>query len=135
MSALLYLRIIKQFRRLPFRAFVSSPSFLKYVDYSFDWPKIVMTLSAGGVLTDEVANHYVKGSSCKIIDIYGSSETGIVASRLMGNGGSAFEPFAELSLVPHDDYTLLTSPIIYEGTFKLDDKISLLMEVICYIRS
>lgn len=114
---------LRQFRDFPC-TFVSSPSFLKYVDYSFDWPKIVMTLSAGGVLTDEVANHYVKGSSCKIIDIYGSSETGIVASRLMGNGGSAFEPFAELSLVPCDDYTLLTSPIIYEGTFKLDDKIS-----------
>ncbi len=75
---------------------VSSPAFLKRLVVDLDRPLDFKTtpffLSAGGVLPEDVAQKTHELTNCWTTEIYGSTETGIIAHRVSGKG-AAWTPF------------------------------------------
>ena len=61
--------------------FVTTPSFLdKLAKYNFQFKrKPIMIITAGANINDEVFKYFEK--ICPITDVYGSSETGVIAYR------------------------------------------------------
>ncbi|WP_411725916.1 AMP-binding protein [Methyloglobulus sp.] len=98
---------------------VASPAQLKRLDELMPWSEISRLkaiFSSGGTLDIDVARQIEQQSGQKLIDIYGSSETGGIAWRKPVSD-ERWLPFPGVTLAPSaDQQYLLHSPYLPEGT-------------------
>ena len=102
---------------------VSTPAFLSSVlkhnlPFNIE-PKYI--LSAGSKLEDDVFEYLEKNS--KIIDIYGSSETGIIAHKTHFN--DKLKLFSNVDVVKLDDKVEVRSDYIWEGKYCINDNLEI----------
>lgn len=97
---------------------VSSPAFLKRLvvdlEKPLDFKTVPVILSAGGVLPEDVAQKTHELTGCWTTEIYGSTETGIIAHRQSGSGNlwTPFE-FCKMSLAENGCLNI-KSPAVLE---------------------
>lgn len=60
-------------------AFISSPAFLSRLDSTLKAPACELIVSAGGALHESDAEQVWQRFGCQVSEIYGSTETGILA--------------------------------------------------------
>ncbi|MGT8858351.1 AMP-binding protein [Enterobacter sp. 186315] len=102
--------------------FVSSPAFLKRLDTDLTPPSVAVLISAGGMLPwdDVTATH----AWLRIWpdEIYGSTETGIMAWRHREQDDLPWQPFPDVAFRTQEDALWATSPLIHEADgLPLDD--------------
>jgi acyl-coenzyme A synthetase/AMP-(fatty) acid ligase len=107
---------------------IASPAQLKRLDDLTEWQKIEKLqaiVSSGGKLPTKVANQIKLQCGIKVIEVYGSSETGGIAWRQTTDKDS-WTLFAGLHLTVDNEVAYLSSPYLMEQLpFRLDDKIQL----------
>lgn len=104
---------------------ISSPAFLKRIDHEVEYsPNIKLVFSSGGPL-NEAIHKKISRHFKRIIEIYGSTETGGIAFRNQSIE-SNWTLFNNLEIEKLNDQYILHSPFIYEGKYKLDDDLTLL---------
>lgn len=103
--------------------FISSPAFLKRLDTQLSPPPVTMLLSAGGMLPwDEVtATH--RWMNVWPDEIYGSTETGILAWRHHQQESIPWLPFPGVAFRREGETCRVTSPLIHEAEGLLLDDI------------
>lgn len=108
-------------------AFISSPAFLKRLDYHLAPPPIAAIISAGGELNTALAAQAAAGLQVWPDEIYGSSETGVVAWRSHQQPDAPWQPLPGVEIRHEDIVFRLFSPLISatEG-FVLDDNLDIL---------
>ncbi|WP_428944151.1 AMP-binding protein [Pantoea sp. FN060301] len=103
-------------------AFVSSPAFLKRLDHQLTPPPVAMILSAGGMLPWQDARQTAAWLNVWPDEIYGSTETGILAWRYRQHEHAAWQPFSGVTFHPEEDVFRVFSPLIAdEDGLLLDD--------------
>ncbi len=102
---------------------ITSPAFLKRLDFSKKAPEIKICVSAGGRLPDDTAESFYSWSSCPVDEIYGSTETGVMATRSNQGQNPRWQPFKGMSFTKQEEFFYLRSPLIAEKSFRLDDRL------------
>ncbi|MBS7838161.1 AMP-binding protein [Wohlfahrtiimonas chitiniclastica] len=110
-------------------AFITSPAFLKRLDPALMSPlEMTHIFSAGGPLPSVAAHECEMRLQCAPIEIYGSSETCVIAHR-MPTKHALFQPFKGIEIMQNNDQTLrLSSPLIDAADFSLNDRIAIHVE-------
>lgn len=103
--------------------FISSPAFLKRLDTALTPPPVAMVLSAGGVLPWEEVSETHRWLNIWPDEIYGSTETGIIAWRHRDADARPWLPFPGVKLIPEAEACRVTSPLIPEPAGLLLDDI------------
>lgn len=102
--------------------FISSPAFLKRLDHQLTPPPVTMIVSAGGMLPWEDAIQTSGWLGVWPDEIYGSTETGILAWRHRQQNDLAWLPFPGVQFTAEADEIRVISPLINdENGLKLDD--------------
>ena len=103
-------------------AFISSPAFLKRLDGQLAPPPVEMILSAGGVLSWSDAARAASWLNVWVDEIYGSTETGVIACRDYQQDDAKWLPFPGISIHQENGSFRVISPLIagVDG-FLLDD--------------
>nr|WP_318383443.1 AMP-dependent synthetase [uncultured Enterobacter sp.] len=103
-------------------AFISSPAFLKRLDHQLTPPPVAMILSAGGMLPWQDVRQTADWLGVWPDEIYGSTETGVLAWRHRLNDDIPWQSFPGVSIVTEGDAFRATSPLIPdENGLLLDD--------------
>ncbi len=112
-------------RQEPKLLLITSPAFLQRLDFALRPPAVALAVSAGGPLPPELRAKFKNWCGADIIDIYGSTETGVIGFRRGQTADGAFTPLPETTLtagaVPR-----LHSPLLPQGSCTLDDQLQLL---------
>ncbi len=108
---------------------VASPAQLKRLDELTDWAQIAKfsaIFSSGGPLPPESTAKIERLCGQRVIEVYGSSETGGIAWRCSSHD-TRWTPFAGIGLSRGEDgRCLLTSPYLPdESTYPMDDRIEM----------
>lgn len=103
--------------------FVSSPAFLKRLDHQLTAPPVTMILSAGGILPWKEVTSTHSWLGIWPDEIYGSTETGILAWRHRSEEDSRWQPFPGVRLSPEGDACRAVSPLIADTDGLLLDDI------------
>lgn len=104
--------------------FVTSPAFLKRLDTRLSPPPIAMLLSAGGMLPWRDVLHTHGWLRIWPDEIYGSTETGVLAWRHRRQETTAWQPLPGVELVREGDAWRALSPLIAEPAgLLLDDRL------------
>jgi len=105
-------------------AFISSPAFLKRLDAKLASPPLRLLLSAGGLLPWSHAQQSREWLGITAEEIYGSTETGILAWRQRHQDAEPWTPFPGVSLLNEATGWRARSPLIpsQEG-WPLDDRL------------
>lgn len=93
-------------------AFISSPAFLKRLDPQLPPPPIALILSAGGVLPWNDVQKAAAWCGVWPDEIYGSTETGILAWRYRQQDAIPWLPFAGVAIDQQGDAFRARSPLI-----------------------
>lgn len=102
--------------------FVSSPAFLKRLDHQLAPPPIEMILSAGGMLPWQDVTDSQSWSGIWPDEIYGSTETGILAWRHRQQDDIPWLPFPGVQITPEGDAFRARSSLIADADgLLLDD--------------
>ncbi len=108
---------------------VSSPAQLKRLDELTPWQelaKLTTIFSSGGVLSIDVAKQINLNCEHKVLEIYGSSETGGIAWRQSAED-TLWQLFKGVCLTVDDKgFHHISSPFIQQATLILDDKIQII---------
>lgn len=111
-------------------ALVTTPTFMRMIDADLPRPRIAFCLTAAGVLDEEALSRMHAWTAGAVHEIYGSTETGVVASRRHEAG--AINPdwtlIEEAGLEEDADGWCLTSPLLPRGTMRLDDRLAMTSE-------
>ncbi|QGY28724.1 AMP-binding protein [Pantoea cypripedii] len=84
-------------------AFISSPAFLRRLDPSLNLPRCALIISAGGALPWSDARHTQQRLGCPVDEIYGSTETGVIAWRELSTEQAPWQCFPPVRLQQQDD--------------------------------
>ncbi|KFB99309.1 acyl-CoA synthetase/AMP-(fatty) acid ligase [Trabulsiella guamensis ATCC 49490] len=103
--------------------FVSSPAFLKRLDAQLTPPPVSIILSAGGMLPWQDVIDTQAWLNVWPDEIYGSTETGILAWRYRQQDDVSWLPFPAVSITPEGDAFRAVSPLIAQQTGLLLDDI------------
>lgn len=104
--------------------FISSPAFLKRLDPQLPAPSISMIMSAGGVLPWENVRVIQNWLGILPDEIYGSTETGVLAWRSRTEEQIGWQPFPCVQLIAEHDHWRAISPLIPQSEgLLLDDKL------------
>lgn len=102
--------------------FISSPAFLKRLDTDLAPPDVALLISAGGVLPWEDAMAARGWLGVWPDEIYGSTETGIMAWRHRHDDALPWRPFPGVAFRVEEDALWATSPLIPDADgLPLDD--------------
>lgn len=93
-------------------AFISSPAFLKRLDPALPCPPLALLQSAGGLLPWTDACRCRQILHRDVEEIYGSTETGILAWRQRLQDDAPWTPFPGVTLSARADHWLARSPLI-----------------------
>ncbi len=105
---------------------ISSPAFLKRLDPRLTPPPVAILFSAGGVLPWEQVTGAADWFKCWPDEIYGSTETGILAWRCREQEYGDWRPFPGVKLLPEGEAFRVFSPLIAERDgLLLDDTLQL----------
>lgn len=103
-------------------AFISSPAFLKRLDHNLAPPPVKMILSAGGMLPWQDVEQTASWLNVWPDEIYGSTETGILAWRNRQQEEMAWQPFPGVSFRQQEEAFRVFSPLIADDSgILLDD--------------
>ncbi|MGU3415326.1 AMP-binding protein [Enterobacteriaceae bacterium C34A] len=106
--------------------FISSPAFLKRLDPQLAPPPVDMILSAGGMLPWKEVKETQSWLNVWLDEIYGSTETGIIAWRQRIDNGTSWQLFPGVTLRAEGEEWRLLSPLLNdESGLLLDDMIEL----------
>lgn len=103
--------------------FISSPAFLKRLDTRLAPPPVAVLVSAGGVLAWESACASHRWLGIWPDEIYGSSETGVLAWRQRQSAKRLWQPFPGVRIRRLDDAFHVISPLILEPEGRVLDDI------------
>lgn len=78
--------------------FISSPAFLRRLDYSLRAPNCALIVSAGGMLGLTEAQQAQQALGCSVNEIYGSTETGVIAWRQIDSEMPIWQCFPDVLL-------------------------------------
>lgn len=102
--------------------FVSSPAFLKRLDDRLSVPPVDVVLSAGGTLDWQYVSQATGWLGCKLEEIYGSTETGVLAWRWRHQDDVVWQPFPGVNILSEGEGFRVTSALIPdEKGLLLDD--------------
>jgi len=106
-------------------AFISSPAFLRRLDLSLTAPCCRLIVSAGGMLTDQAAAAVASWCRLPVDEIYGSTETGVLAWRSHAEASRLWQPFAgvEFSCDRQRRWQVQSALIAQSDGLPLDDKL------------
>ncbi|MBB1202102.1 acyl-CoA synthetase [Enterobacteriaceae bacterium 89] len=106
--------------------FISSPAFLKRLDQQLAAPPVEMVLSAGGALPWKDAQETHRWLNVWLDEIFGSTETGIIAWRQRVDNSTSWQLFPNVTLRAEGEEWRVLSPLITapDGLL-LDDNIEL----------
>lgn len=103
-------------------AFISSPAFLKRLDAQLTPPPVSMLLSAGGMLPWRDVTQTAAWLNVWPDEIYGSTETGILAWRYRQRDDVSWLPFPGIRFMPEAEGYRVFSPLIADDKgLALDD--------------
>lgn len=105
-------------RQVPM-VFITSPAFIRRLDRELTPPAAVIAVSAGGTLEERDARAFTAWSGAPIAEIYGSTESGVIAAR---EAGESWKLFEGIKLENTAQGVMLHSPIV-AGPIKLDDEL------------
>ncbi len=105
---------------------VASPAFLKRLDSNLPSKAFAMILSGGGPLTYDEAQHVKHCLFNLPREIYGSSETGVIASRRQCYKNQPWLNFPPIKIVPTSDGAVVYSPLCGVLSVVLSDTVELL---------
>ncbi|CPR15456.1 AMP-binding protein [Brenneria goodwinii] len=105
--------------------FVSSPAFLRRIDYSLKAPSCQLIVSAGGALPWVSADAAKNWFATPVDEIYGSTETGVLARRSREAENTPWRLFCGVSLTldDRDNWWARSTLIPYSQGQKLDDRL------------
>ena len=122
----------EQLLTLPYPvALITTPTFMRMLETTLAAPVLPFVLSAGGPLSDEAKATLTAWSPSTIYEIYGSTETGVVASRAHESNALANAQTPDWTLIDEAmlsetaDGWVLTSPLLPTGVMTLDDQLKL----------
>lgn len=101
--------------------FVSTPAFLDIVKKNNIRLNSKYIISAGSKLKNDTFEYLENFSN--IIEIYGSTETGVIAYRRHYN--NCLTLFGNVKLKSLEDSTIIESPYSFEGTVEINDRVEL----------
>lgn len=104
-------------------AFISSPAFLKRLDPHLTPPPLALLLSAGGALPWRDAAQAAEWLKVWPDEIYGSTETGVIAWRYRQQEAVSWLPFPGVHFSAEDDALRLFSPLIADANGHVIDDI------------
>ncbi|MFK3704266.1 AMP-dependent synthetase [Klebsiella sp. NPDC088457] len=93
-------------------AFISSPAFLKRLDPRLIPPPVAAVFSAGGLLPWENVTQAAGWLKCWPDEIYGSTETGVLAWRCREQEHGAWQPFPGVRFIAQGPKIRVFSPLI-----------------------
>ncbi|HCO7563252.1 TPA: acyl-CoA synthetase [Escherichia fergusonii] len=103
--------------------FISSPAFLKRLDTQLSPPPVQVLLSAGGELPWQDVQYTASWLRVWPDEIYGSTETGVIAWRYREQEQRRWRPFPGMQFQAEDDALRLFSPLMEEDSGLLLDDI------------
>lgn len=112
-------------------ALITTPTFMRMLETTLAAPVLPLVLSAGGPLSDEAKATLTAWSPSTIYEIYGSTETGVIASRAHESNALANAQTPDWTLIDEAmlsetaDGWVLTSPLLPTGVMMLDDQLKL----------
>ena len=108
-------------------ALITTPTFMRMLDTTLPVPDMRFVLSAGGPLDAVAASLMTGWTGCAVHEIYGSTETGVVASRVRVSPDATpdWTLISEARLDAVGDDRLLTSPLLPTGRVALDDRLEM----------
>ena len=112
-------------------ALITTPTFMRMLETTLAAPVLPFVLSAGGPLSDEAKATLTAWSPSTIYEIYGSTETGVVASRAHESNALANAQTPDWTLIDEAmvsetaDGWVLTSTLLPTGVMTLDDQLKL----------
>jgi len=106
-------------------AFISSPAFLSRLDDGLDAPDCALIVSAGGALPWSDAARVRQRFGCPVSEIYGSTETGVIAARQFDRPDAAWRcmPQVRLAAVTPDRWQVWSPLIAGSDGWRLDDRL------------
>lgn len=112
--------------------YITTPSIIKNLDSHLEKINCNKVISAGGALNYQTAQLCLKCLNVLPHEIYGSTETGIIASRQQYYSNTPWQLFPHSKLIVHNDQVNLISPLINQQEI-LNDKIELIDEKRFYL--
>lgn len=103
--------------------FISSPAFLKRLDVNLIAPPCRKTISAAGLLDDKTAQQAKLWLGEAVCEIYGTTETGVLAWRQHHSVAPPWLPFPDVKFTAHEEEWSVRSPLIEGGGCPLDDNL------------
>ena len=106
---------------------ISSPAFLRRLDGSLAAPACALVISAGGMLEATAAHAAQQALDCCVSEIYGSTETGVMAWRQRDGEGDAWRcfPAVRLQRTPSDRWHVFSDLIPDPSGWPLDDRLEM----------
>ncbi len=108
-------------------AFISSPAFLSRLDSTLDAPGCELIVSAGGTLRGPDAEQVWQRFGCPVSEIYGSTETGILAWRQCDRADPPWRSFSGVRLeqVTPERWQVWSPLIAGDNGLALDDRLNM----------
>ena len=108
-------------------AFISSPAFLSRLDSTLDAPGCELIVSAGGTLRGPDAEQAWQRFGCPVSEIYGSTETGILAWRQCDRADAPWRSFSGVRLeqVTPERWQVWSPLIAGDNGLALDDRLNM----------
>lgn len=105
--------------------FISSPAFLRRIDHALTAPSCQLIISAGGMLPWTHARAAAEWFTQSVHEIYGSTETGVLAWRFREADTIPWQLFPGVSLLrdEQDNWWARSALIPHPQGHKLDDKL------------
>ena len=113
-------------RHAPY-VFISSPAFLRRLDASLAAPECALVISAGGMLEEGDAKAAQQALGCCVSEIYGSTETGVIAWRPRDGGDRDWRcfPAVDLQRTVSDRWHVRSALIPDPSGWQLDDRLEM----------
>ena len=103
---------------------ISSPAFLKRLDFKLKAPALSAIVSAGGPLAAEIRQRLQAWSGISATEIYGSTEAGVMAQRQNVSDEAPFTLFSDVTLEVSPERTIMHSGHV-ASSLTLDDRVEL----------